>query len=95
MKIGFFAIGIGPAADPEVVALSAQTAEQCGFYSIWAPEHVVLLDHAGTGRPGRTRRDFAGKRIAHGGDLVGCGGHDASRLVALVFLAGVLVEGFA
>ncbi len=44
MKIGFFAIGIGPAADPEVVALSAQTAEQCGFHSLWAPEHVVLLD---------------------------------------------------
>lgn len=45
MKIGYFAIGIGPAADPELIALTAQTAEQCGFYSLWAPEHVVLLDH--------------------------------------------------
>ncbi|MGE0820761.1 MAG: LLM class F420-dependent oxidoreductase [Candidatus Binatia bacterium] len=44
MKIGFFAVGIGPAASPEVIALTAQTAEQCGFYSLWAPEHVVLID---------------------------------------------------
>jgi probable F420-dependent oxidoreductase len=45
MKVGFFAIGIGPAADPELVALTAQTAEQCGFHSLWAPEHVVLIDN--------------------------------------------------
>src|SRR5215470_8798896 len=44
MKIGYFAVGIGPAADPELITLTAQTAEQCGFYSLWAPEHVVLLD---------------------------------------------------
>lgn len=44
MKIGFFAVGIGPVADPELIATTAQTAEQCGFYSLWAPEHVVLLD---------------------------------------------------
>ena len=44
MKIGFFAVGIGPAADPEILALTAQTAEACGFHSLWAPEHVVLID---------------------------------------------------
>lgn len=44
MKIGFFAVGIGPSADPEIVALTARTAEQCGFHSLWAPEHVVLID---------------------------------------------------
>jgi probable F420-dependent oxidoreductase len=44
MKMGYFAIGIGPSADPEVIALTARTAEQCGFHSLWAPEHVVLLD---------------------------------------------------
>ncbi len=45
MKVGFFAIGIGPAAEPDLIALTAQTAEQCGFYSLWAPEHVVLIDN--------------------------------------------------
>lgn len=44
MKIGFFAVGIGPAADPEILALTAQSAESCGFHSLWAPEHVVLID---------------------------------------------------
>jgi len=44
MKIGLFAVGIGPSADPEIIALSARTAEQGGFHSLWAPEHVVLLD---------------------------------------------------
>jgi probable F420-dependent oxidoreductase len=44
MKIGFFAIGIGPSADPEIIALTARAAEQSGFHSLWAPEHVVLID---------------------------------------------------
>jgi probable F420-dependent oxidoreductase len=44
MKVGFFAVGIGPAADPEILAATAQTAEACGFNSLWAPEHVVLID---------------------------------------------------
>jgi len=44
MKIGLFAVGIGPSADPEMIALSARTAEQCEFHSLWAPEHVVLIE---------------------------------------------------
>src|SRR5713101_891594 len=43
MQIGFFAVGIGPSADPEIIALTARTVEQAGFHSLWAPEHVVLL----------------------------------------------------
>lgn len=43
MKIGYFAVGIGIGADPEVVSVTAQTADQAGFYSLWAPEHVVLI----------------------------------------------------
>src|SRR5207247_8937660 len=44
MQIGLFAVGIGPSADPEIIALTARTAEQAGFHSLWAPEHVVLID---------------------------------------------------
>ncbi|MGH8007404.1 MAG: TIGR03619 family F420-dependent LLM class oxidoreductase [Candidatus Binatia bacterium] len=43
MQIGFFAIGIGPSADPELLALTARTVEQCGFHSLWTGEHVVLV----------------------------------------------------
>jgi len=44
MKVGFFAVGIGSSADPELIALIAKATEQCGFHSLWAPEHVVLLE---------------------------------------------------
>ncbi len=44
MQIGFFAIGAGPSADPEILVETATAAEKAGFYSIWAPEHIVLLD---------------------------------------------------
>ncbi|MCZ6893575.1 MAG: LLM class F420-dependent oxidoreductase [Gammaproteobacteria bacterium] len=44
MNIGFFAIGPGLAAEPEVISLIAKTCEDCGYHSLWAPEHIVLLD---------------------------------------------------
>ncbi len=44
MNVGYFAIGAGLAAQPDIIALVAQTVEQAGFHSLWAPEHVVLLD---------------------------------------------------
>ena len=44
MHVGFFAIGIAGTAERDALATAARTAEECGFHSIWAPEHVVLLD---------------------------------------------------
>lgn len=44
MKIGFFGIGIGAAADPDVIKLIATTSEACGYHSLWAPEHIVLIE---------------------------------------------------
>jgi probable F420-dependent oxidoreductase len=44
MQIGYFAVGIGPTVNPEWVRTVATTAERLGFSTIWAPEHVVLLD---------------------------------------------------
>jgi probable F420-dependent oxidoreductase len=44
MKIGFFAIGIGSSTSPEGVRTIASHAERLGFATLWAPEHVVLLD---------------------------------------------------
>ena len=44
MKIGYFAVGIGIGAEPEHITLTAQTADQAGFHSLWAPEHVVLIN---------------------------------------------------
>jgi alkanesulfonate monooxygenase SsuD/methylene tetrahydromethanopterin reductase-like flavin-dependent oxidoreductase (luciferase family) len=44
MKIGYFAIGLGPLTNPDWVRTVASNAERLGFSTIWAPEHVVLLD---------------------------------------------------
>ena len=47
MKLGIFLPLIGArdaSALPEFLATAARTAEECGFHSLWFPEHVVLFD---------------------------------------------------
>jgi probable F420-dependent oxidoreductase len=44
MKIGFFAVGIADTARPEMIVAIATNAERLGFSTVWAPEHVVLLE---------------------------------------------------
>jgi len=44
MDIGYFAIGIGALTTSDWVKPVATAAERLGFASIWAPEHVVLLE---------------------------------------------------
>jgi probable F420-dependent oxidoreductase len=44
MKIGFFAVGIGATVEPEVLRAVATAAERLGFATLWAPEHVVLVE---------------------------------------------------
>jgi len=44
MKFGLFSINMGSCADPETAAAVARAAEEAGFDSLWAGEHVVLPD---------------------------------------------------
>lgn len=44
MKIGFFAVGIADTARPEMITAIAANAERLGFSTVWAPEHVVLME---------------------------------------------------
>jgi probable F420-dependent oxidoreductase len=44
VKLGYFGIGFGPCADPEVLVRVARAAEEAGFESLWTGEHVVLPD---------------------------------------------------
>ena len=47
MKLGIFLPLIGArdaSALPEFLTVAARTAEDCGFHSLWFPEHVVLFD---------------------------------------------------
>lgn len=44
MKIGVFAPLASPVATPEYTNTLGLSAEECGFHSLWAAEHVVLFD---------------------------------------------------
>src|SRR6266849_6671622 len=44
MKIGVFLPTFAAGQRPEYLATLAQTAEAVGVASLWAPEHVVLVD---------------------------------------------------
>lgn len=44
MDLGLFSIGLGRTADPDMIAHLARKAEEVGFASLWAPEHVVLFE---------------------------------------------------
>lgn len=44
MKVGFFAVGIGATSEPEALRAVATAAERLGFATLWAPEHVVLVE---------------------------------------------------
>jgi probable F420-dependent oxidoreductase len=44
VKIGFFAIGIGNLARPDIITSVAVNAERLDFATVWAPEHIVFLE---------------------------------------------------
>jgi probable F420-dependent oxidoreductase len=44
MRVGLHALGIGAGARPEVIRAVAVAAEAAGFATVWAGEHVVLVD---------------------------------------------------
>ncbi len=44
MRVGLHALGIGTGARPDVIRAVAQAAEARGFATLWAGEHVVLMD---------------------------------------------------
>jgi probable F420-dependent oxidoreductase len=44
MRFGLHTLGIGPGANPAVIASVASEAEAAGFATLWAGEHVVMVD---------------------------------------------------
>jgi probable F420-dependent oxidoreductase len=44
MRVGLHALGIGTGARPEVIRAVGIAAEAAGFATLWAGEHVVLVD---------------------------------------------------
>ncbi|MFL5861268.1 MAG: LLM class F420-dependent oxidoreductase [Solirubrobacteraceae bacterium] len=44
MDVGLHALGIGAGARRDVIDAAAAAAERCGFATLWAGEHVVMVD---------------------------------------------------
>jgi probable F420-dependent oxidoreductase len=51
MKFGLMFVNSGPFTDPQLLAHVAQTAERCGFESLWTVEHVVIPQNYKTPYP--------------------------------------------
>src|ERR1700761_4900164 len=59
MRVGLHALGIGTGARPEVIRAVAAAAGGAGFATLWAGEHVVMVDEP------RSRYPYSGDgRIA-------------------------------
>ncbi len=51
MQLGLHALGIGAGADRAVIDAVASTADGCGFATLWAGEHVVMVDRSASRYP--------------------------------------------
>lgn len=51
MQIGLHALGIGAGADRAVIDAVASSADECGFATLWAGEHVVMVDRSASHYP--------------------------------------------
>jgi probable F420-dependent oxidoreductase len=51
MRFGLHALGIGTGARPEIMRAVSVAAEASGFATLWAGEHVVMVDRAGSRYP--------------------------------------------
>ncbi|HXO08807.1 MAG TPA: LLM class F420-dependent oxidoreductase [Solirubrobacteraceae bacterium] len=51
MRVGLHALGIGSGARPEVIEEVAHAAERAGFATLWAGEHVVMVDRSASRYP--------------------------------------------
>jgi probable F420-dependent oxidoreductase len=51
VRLGLHALGIGNGADRAVIDAVASAADGCGFATLWAGEHVVMVDQSASRYP--------------------------------------------
>jgi probable F420-dependent oxidoreductase len=51
VRLGLHALGIGNGADRAVIDAVASAADDCGFATLWAGEHVVMVDQSASRYP--------------------------------------------
>src|SRR3954469_15756870 len=72
MRLGLHALGIGSGATRAVIDAVAAAAERSGFATLWAGEHVVMVDRPGSRSPYSDDAQTAGPATADWSDpLIG------------------------
>src|ERR1700719_48438 len=71
MRVGYFAIGMGPLTEPAMIKTVALATERVGFSTLWAPEHVVLLSEYASRYPYSDAGRYSYRRPLHYADLRG------------------------
>ena len=91
MRLGLHALGIGAGADRAVIDAVAKAAEECGFATLWAGEHVVMVDEPASRYPYSANGKIAVPAGADWIDPMICLGFAAAATSAIGIASGVLL----
>jgi probable F420-dependent oxidoreductase len=91
MRVGLHALGIGTGARPEVIRAVARAAESAGFATLWAGEHVVLVDRPRSRYPYAADGRIAMQSDADWLDPLLCLSYAAAATKAIELATGVLL----
>jgi probable F420-dependent oxidoreductase len=91
MRIGLHALGIGSGAQRPVIDAVARTAEQQGFSTLWAGEHVVMVDRSSSRYPYAADGQIAVPAAADWLDPLICLSFAAAATSTITIATGVLL----
>jgi probable F420-dependent oxidoreductase len=91
MRIGLHALGIGWGAHRAVIDAVAKTAEQQGFSTLWAGEHVVMVDWSSSRYPYAPDGQIAVPATADWLDPLICLSFAAAATSTITIASGVLL----
>jgi probable F420-dependent oxidoreductase len=91
MRVGLHALGIGPGADRAVIDAVAKAADDHGFATLWAGEHVVMVDDSASVYPYSDDGKIAVPAVADWLDPLICLSFIAAATTRIGIATGVLL----
>ena len=91
MRVGLHALGIGPGADRAVIDAVAKAADDHGFATLWAGEHVVMVDDSASEYPYSDDGKIAVPAVADWLDPLICLSFAAAATTRIDIATGVLL----
>ena len=91
MRVGLHALGIGPGADRAVIDAVAKAADDHGFATLWAGEHVVMVDDSASEYPYSDDGKIAVPAVADWLDPLICLSFIAAATTRIGIATGVLL----